>query len=134
MAKIAEPASVAIDAAGNLYIAESNRIRKVSVHGIMSTIINGATALSSPCGRPTGRYSGDNGRALNATLSSPSGLAVDESGNLYIADAGNNRIRTILACVNVGTLELRSPSDRSNGVTTSPGWRGRRRAVRSGMR
>ena len=80
------PAGVAIDAAGNLYIADqrNNRIRKVS-GGIITTV----------AGTGTGVFSGDGGPANAATLLNPYGLAVDSAGNLYIADNGNSRIRKV---------------------------------------
>jgi sugar lactone lactonase YvrE len=86
-AKLAFPNAVATDAAGNLYISDSanQRIRKVSPAGIISTV----------AGNGSQGYSGDNVPAINATLSSPNGLAVDTAGNLYISDSGNNRIRKV---------------------------------------
>jgi uncharacterized protein (TIGR03437 family) len=80
------PTGVAIDIAGNLYIADTNnnRIRKVS-NGVITTV----------AGTGTSGFSGDNGPATNAKLAAPSGVAIDSAGNLYIADVGNNRIRKI---------------------------------------
>ena len=85
-AQLAAPSGVAVDFAGNLYIADENnlRVRKVS-NGIITTV----------AGSGTGGYSGDNGPAVNAQLSYPSGVAVDNSGNLYIADAYSNCIRKV---------------------------------------
>jgi len=87
------PSGVAVDAAGNLYIADStssysggnNRIRKVSPSGIISTVAGNGTA----------GFSGDGGLATNASLNVPSGIAVDAADNLYIADARNNRVRRV---------------------------------------
>ena len=81
------PRSVAVDAAGNLYIADTfnQRIRMVTVAGIISTIAgNGSVG-----------YSGDGGPATNAQLNYPSGVAVDAAENVYITDTLNNRIRMI---------------------------------------
>ena len=80
------PWSVTVDAAGNLYIADSGNsvIRKVS-GGVITTI----------AGTGTAGFSGDNGAATSATLNGPGGIALDASGNLYIADFGNNRVRMV---------------------------------------
>src|ERR1019366_3183175 len=70
-----------------LYIAdtENNRLRKVTLDGTITTVAgNGAPD-----------FGGDGGPALNAKLNAPTSLAMDASGNLYIADTGNNRIRRI---------------------------------------
>jgi len=84
-ASLSIPSGVALDHVGNLYIADSsnNRIRKVDTNGIITTVI----------GNGTNGFSGDGGTATNASLSGPACLAFDVLGNLYIADAGNNRIR-----------------------------------------
>ncbi|MDR3724878.1 MAG: Ig-like domain repeat protein [Terracidiphilus sp.] len=90
LAELYLPTSVAIDGSGNLYIADSlhNRIRKVTAStGVISTI----------CGNGNPAYSGDGGLATSATLNTPSGVALDGAGNLYIADTGNNVIRMITA-------------------------------------
>ncbi len=90
-AKLEDPNGVALDSVGNLYIEDSynNRVRKVNTTGIISTVAgNGASS-----------YSGDNVSATNAGIypRDPSGLALDFSGNLYIADSGNYRIRKVSA-------------------------------------
>jgi uncharacterized protein (TIGR03437 family) len=135
------PPGVAVDAAGNLYIADAanHRIRKVS-NGIVTTIAgNGVPAFAGDGGAATnaslnfpvavavdsagavyisdtynnvvrkvtggtittvagtgnGGFSGDGGAATFATLSNPDGITVDATGNLYIADGGNARIRKV---------------------------------------
>jgi uncharacterized protein (TIGR03437 family) len=82
------PEAVAVDAAGNLYIADTfnGRIRRVGTDGIITT----AAGVGS-----TGFYSGDGGPAKNAALSLPTDVAVDRAGNLYIADFGNSKIRMV---------------------------------------
>jgi len=81
------PKDVALDSAGNLYIADTgdNAIRKVSPTGIISTIAgNGNTG-----------FSGDGGLATNAQLNLPSGVAVDGNGDVYAADTYNFRVRKV---------------------------------------
>jgi sugar lactone lactonase YvrE len=89
-ASLYSPRGTAVDGAGNLYIADSsnNRIRKVNAAGIISTVAGSGTYYF-------GGFSGDNGPATSALLYAPSSVAVDAGGNLYIADAGNNRIRKV---------------------------------------
>jgi sugar lactone lactonase YvrE len=85
-AQLAPWRGVAVDASGNLFIADgsNNRIRKVS-NGVITTV----------AGNGTLGFSGDNGPAANAELSSPADVAVDAAGNLYFVDLGNYRIRKI---------------------------------------
>jgi uncharacterized protein (TIGR03437 family) len=90
---------IAVDSAGNLYIADefNNRVRKVS-NGVITTV----------AGDGTPGFSGDSGPAISAELNGPSAVAVDSAGNLYICDAGNSRVRevsngTITTLVGTGT-------------------------------
>jgi hypothetical protein len=80
---------IAVDGSGNLYIADTDNsvIRKVDVSGVITTLA-GNNSLG-------GGYSGDGGAAANAALNWPSGVEVDGSGHLYIADAGNSVIRAV---------------------------------------
>ena len=91
-AQIDHPRDVAVDSAGNLYISDSynHRIRKVDTSGIITTI-----AGSGPAGSYLNEYGGDGGLATQAELSQPHGLALDSTGNLYIADSFNNRVRKV---------------------------------------
>jgi uncharacterized protein (TIGR03437 family) len=85
-AKLDGPQGVAVDSAGNIYIADTNnnRIRKVS-NGVITTVAGNGSLF----------FSGDNGPATNAQLKGPLGVAVDPAGNIYIADSVNNRIRRV---------------------------------------
>jgi sugar lactone lactonase YvrE len=86
-AELYDPSSVAVDSSGNIFIADSNNhsIRKVSTSGIITTV----------AGNGTYGYSGDSGAATSAELYDPSGVAVDSSGNIYIADVSNQRVRKV---------------------------------------
>src|SRR5438874_12833617 len=83
---------VAVDARGNLFIADryNHRIRKVSPDGIVRTV-----AGTGPIGLQAGSFSGDGGPATMARLNNPTRVAVDQAGNLFIADSGNHRIRKV---------------------------------------
>ena len=90
---------------GNLFIADSvnNRIRKVATSGIITTVAgSGASGFSGFSG--TGSFSGDGGPATSATLNTPSDVVVDSSGNLFIADSMNNRIRKVSASGIITTI------------------------------
>lgn len=98
-AALHQPNGVCVDNAGNLFITEmastgGNKIRKVNTAGIISTV----------AGNGTPGFSGDGGPATLAKLDMPSGVAVDGSGNVYIADWGNNRIRMVDATGTITTI------------------------------
>ena len=90
-ASLYSPYGVTVDSTGNLFIASfsNNRIRKVDTSGIIATIVG------SGCPFYCGGFSGDGGLPTEASLRHPYGVAVDSSGNLYIADTENNRIRKV---------------------------------------
>ncbi|MCZ6750920.1 MAG: hypothetical protein O7E51_03730 [Acidobacteria bacterium] len=98
-ASLNDPKGLAVDAAGNLYIAdeENHRIRKVSPDGIITTVVGNGTrtgVIDGEGGDPADDL-GDGGPATSASLNSPSGVAVDAAGNLYIADSDNDRVRKV---------------------------------------
>ena len=88
------PIRVAVDGSGNLYIADflNNRIRKVDSSGVITTV----------AGTGTAGFSG--GRATSARINNPSGVAVDGSGNLYIADTENHRVRKVNSSGGISTV------------------------------
>jgi uncharacterized protein (TIGR03437 family) len=83
----AAAAGVAVDLAGNVYVADAglHSIERIDSHGKVTTL----------AGTGAAGFAGDGGPAESAQLNSPSGLAIDSQGNLYIADTGNSRIRMI---------------------------------------
>ncbi len=95
-AELDKPVGVAADRAGNLYIADkdNHRIRKVSPAGLVSTV----------AGTGDSGYAGNGGPAVNAELHGPQGVAVDDAGNLYIADTENSWVRRVDAATGVITL------------------------------
>jgi type IX secretion system substrate protein/NHL repeat-containing protein len=104
-AKLNYPDAVAFDAAGNLYIVDNtnNRIRKVNTAGIISTFV----------GTGSQGFIGDGGAATAAALNTPSGVAFDGVGNLYIGDNDNNRVRIVSNGVTVNSSTICS------GATTT---------------
>ena len=103
------PSGIAVDGAGNLYIADSlhNRIRMVCASATSATIqgttCTGKGIISTIAGNGNPSYTGDGGLAASATLSGPADVALDGAGNLYIADSGNGVIRMIAAATGVIT-------------------------------
>jgi sugar lactone lactonase YvrE len=79
--------NVAVDSAGNLYIADggNHRVRKVDTNGIITTV----------AGNGTETFSGDGGKATEAGIPGPDGLFIDAAGNLYIGDSTDQRIRKV---------------------------------------
>lgn len=86
-AALDQPWALALDATGNLYFSDilNERVRKIDTAGIITTV----------AGNGIEGYSGDSGSATQASLDTPSGVAVDSAGNLYIADRFNHRVRKV---------------------------------------
>jgi len=87
-AELANPNGVATDSTGNLYIADTKNdcIRIVNTSNVINTFAGQGTVSGN---------TGDGGAATSATLNAPQGVGTDSSGNVYIADTGNNRIRYV---------------------------------------
>lgn len=119
-ARLSFPIGIAVDGAGNVYVADANnnRVRMITPSGIISTIAGNGIAGSS----------GDSGPATAAQLDGPVGLALDASGNLYVAEQLGNRIRKISAAAcpttpsyNPSTNALHLPTvDVPNAAGSSP--------------
>ena len=132
-AQFSFPTGVAVDSSGNLYVAEANnhRIRKITSGGDV-TVLAGAEPTSATPGAFTvwvGTRGYVNGTGTDARFNLPSGVAVDLSGNVYVADHSNNRIRKITPTGDVTVLAGSSCGD-DNGTGTaakfnSPPRRGR---------
>ncbi|HEV2494198.1 MAG TPA: hypothetical protein VG204_14120 [Terriglobia bacterium] len=95
-AQLSDPIALAVDGLGSVFIADpfNNRIRRVDgVTGIITTV----------AGNGTTGFSGDSGSATSASLALPSGVTLDNAGDLFIADEGNNRIRRVDAVTGIIT-------------------------------
>ncbi len=111
-ARLNEPIGIVVDKSGNVYIADgwNGCVRQVNTSGIIRTI----------AGNGTLGYSGDGGPAVSAQLNDPYGVAVDDGGNIYIADYANNRIRymthpTAVPVVNASSSALSIVPNPNNG-------------------
>ena len=106
------PTALAFDPAGNLYIADTqnHRIRKIAATtGNITTI----------AGNGTQGFSGDAGPATSASIDSPTGLSVDTSSNVYLADTHNHRIRKITAATGKITTIAGTSATGYNGDNTT---------------
>ena len=114
-ASVNKPEGLALDGAGNLYIADSfdNAVRKVTPSGVITTIAgNGLTG-----------FAGDGGPATRAQLNRPRAVAADSAGNVYVADSDNHRVRRIDTAGNINTIagngSIEFFPDDSSGVSSS---------------
>jgi RHS repeat-associated protein len=107
-ASLEEPGGVTVDSSGNVYVSDfqGGVVRKVSAStGVISTI----------AGSGTSGYSGDGGAAISAQLDGPTALAVDSTGNLYIADTWNSRIRKVNVSTGIITTVAGTVTDGYTG-------------------
>ena len=110
-AKINFPYQITVDASDNVYFADysNNRIRKIDTNGTITTV----------AGTGTAGYDGDGNQATSAKINYALGVTVDASGNLYIADSGNNVIRKVDTNGNISTLA--GSTDGSSGYNEGSG-------------
>jgi hypothetical protein len=119
-ARLYWPVGLALDAAGNIYIADfyNLRVRKVSLDGTITTVAG--------TGQPG--FSGDGGKAKDAGLNFPTGLAVDSAGHLFVADRDNYRVRKVSPEGIISTVAGigKKPYAGDGGLATETGLRGPR--------
>jgi sugar lactone lactonase YvrE len=103
------PAGIALDTSGNVYVADTgnNLIRKIDASGNVTTFAGSGVQGSS------------NGQGTAASFNAPRGIIVDGSGNLYVADSGNNLIRKIDSSGNVTTIAGAGAQGSANGQGTA---------------
>ena len=115
-ADISNPHGLAFDKSGNLYIADwgNNRVRKVATSGIITTVAGTGDASTS----------GDSGKATSASIHEPAAVAVDDSGNLYIAEQLGNVVRKVTTAGIIrtvaGTRTAGVPLSQSGVATQQP--------------
>jgi len=95
-AELNNPSAVSVDVSGNIYIADT-------YNAVIREVVAKTGVIQTVAGNGTAGYSGDGGKATQAELNGPFGVSVDVSGNLYIADNGNWRIREVVA--RTGTIQ-----------------------------
>jgi hypothetical protein len=107
-AQLSLPSAVTIDSNGNLYIADTNnqRIRKIT-----------GTAITTIAGNGEESYAGDGTTATTAALDLPTGVAVDATGNVYIADRNNQRVRIVTPAGIISTIAGSGPASFSGGFS-----------------
>jgi len=113
-AGFSDPFGVAVDLSGTLFVSDagdSNRVRKISPDGVVSTLAGSTEGFAD-------------GSGLNARFNTPSGIAIDSSSNLYVADTGNNRIRKISPAGLVTTLAGSGESGHADGRASSATFNG----------
>jgi uncharacterized protein (TIGR03437 family) len=101
-ASLSSPRGVAADSNGDVFIADTgnNRIRQITPDGIIQTI----------AGQDGPGFSGDGGPSVSAWLNAPAGLVLDGSGDLYLADSGNNRVRRLVPEASIAPAVTTQPA------------------------
>ena len=109
-AELFDPAGVAVDGKGNVYVADydNQRVRKISAKGIITTV----------AGTGKAGFSGDGGPARKAQLNLPADVAVDDHGNLYIADFRNFRVRKVTPAGIITTIAGNGAFGNADGQAT----------------
>jgi len=115
-AELSGPTGTAIDPNGDVFIADTgnNRIRKVTPEGVITTVTGDGNCENKG-------HTDDGGNALRATLCSPTGLALDHQGDLFIADTGHNMVRELTPGGNLVTVAGRGNCPSRGGHTDATG-------------
>ena len=120
------PSDVVIDASGNLYVADTSNseIRKITSGGVVTTFAGSAAGTAQPTGSTSVDGSGvcpaNASNCVQSLFNQPSGLAVDATGNIYVADSGNNEIRMITPAGVVTTVAGSTTADHIDGPAVCP--------------
>ena len=109
LAELSQPDSVAVDAAGDLFIADAgnNVVREVTPAGVIATVAGDGSA----------GYGGDGGPATAASMDNPAGVAVDAAGDLFIADENNACVREVTPDGTIHTIATTTGTDGQTGPT-----------------
>jgi len=102
-AMLGSPLGIAVDASGNMFISDND-------NELIREVFKATGRLITVAGNRYEAFSGDGGPAISASLNNPRGLALDASGNLYVADASNSAIRELKANVVSLNLDVQAPS------------------------